>query len=822
MDKKYNQEQYEKEAQIKWQNEHTYSMQNNPGKLYSIDTPPPTVSGTLHIGHIFSYTQTDIIARYKRMSGFSVFYPFGFDDNGLPTERYVEKKRKISARQVGRSEFIKLCLRETQEVEKQFEDLWKKIGLSVDWSSCYSTISDSSRKISQESFIRLFEKGYVYRKNEPALYCTTCFTSVAQAELDDLEVASFFNNIQFLSDKGEQLVIGTTRPELLASCVALLYNPEDARYKHLKSSRAIVPIFGVEVPILQDALVKQDKGTGLVMVCTFGDKTDIEWYKKFKFPYKQSIGSNGKFLSIAGPLEGLNVHDARKKILELLKEQNLLLEQKPITHSVNVHERCKKEIEYVELAQWFINILDYKKEFLKIADEINWYPYFMKSRYINWVENISWDWCISRQRFFGIPFPVWHCKDCGNVLVADIKDLPIDPQEIDFKNQACTKCSSKNIVPDTDVMDTWNTSSLTPQICYSLFNPKAQSVFTDLEANEFIPMSMRPQAHDIIRTWAFDTIVKSWMHFKKAPWKDIIISGHVLSSAHEKISKSKGNESITPENLLSRYPADAIRFWTASGSLGQDTSFSEEQIKIGQRLMVKLWNAFRFSFEHLQGFTAIVEPKNFGLVNEWILNQANETFQKYQDYFQKDEIGLALDTIEAFFWKDFCDNYLELIKDQLFKPELYLTEQVQATKWTLHNVGMRILQLYAPYLPYVTEAVYSSVYKNNLSKSSLHQTRFVDEHKAFNFDKSAKIMSQINNLVSQVRKLKSENQLSLKVELKFLQIYCSDNELIDSLKKQEQLIKGVTQAQIIEYNKNSLSAPKLENIDQAWIAKISV
>ncbi len=820
MDKKYNQEQWEKEAQSKWQQEQTYSIQNNPGPLYTIDTPPPTVSGTLHIGHIFSYTQTDIIARYKRMSGFSVFYPFGFDDNGLPTEKYVEKKRKISARQVGRSEFIKLCLQETHEVEKQFEDLWKKIGLSVDWQSCYSTISDSSRKISQESFIRLLEKGYIYRKNEPALYCTTCFTSVAQAELDDMEVSSFFNNIQFVSDKGEKLIIGTTRPELLASCVALLYNPEDIRYKHLKNSKAIVPIYNFEVPILQDELVKVDKGTGLVMVCTFGDKTDIEWYKKFKLPYKQSIGLNGKFLSIAGPLEGLNVHDARKKVLEILKEQNLLIDQKSITHAVNVHERCKKEIEYVELSQWFINILDHKKEFLKIADDISWHPQFMKSRYINWVENISWDWCISRQRFFGIPFPVWHCKDCSAILVADIRDLPIDPQETNFKNGSCPKCSSKNITPDTDVMDTWNTSSLTPQICYNLFNKQSKSVFVDPEVKEFIPMSMRPQAHDIIRTWAFDTIVKSWMHFKQKPWKDIIISGHVLSSAHEKISKSKGNESITPENLLSRYPADAIRFWTASGSLGQDTSFSEEQIKIGQRLIVKLWNAFRFGFEHLQNFHSKNQPDNLGVVNEWILHQATITMQKYQEYFEKNEISLALDYVEHFFWKDFCDNYLELIKDQLFKPELYSPEQVHATKWTLYNVGIHILQLYSPYLPYVTEAIYCSMYKNDLKKDSIHQTKFIKINN--NFKDSAELMYKINELVSQIRKLKSEHQLSLKVELNTLEIYSNDQKLINNIKNQEQLIKGVTQAKTIEYKKSDLVLSKLENIDQTWLAKVSI
>jgi len=374
MDKRYNHEEYQKIAKQKWQEEKTYSLESNPGDLYSIDTPPPTVSGTLHIGHIFSYTQTDIIARYKRMSGYSVFYPFGFDDNGLPTERYVEKKRKISSIQMPREEFIKICLEETHEAEKKFKELWQQIGISADWDSCYSTISTQVRKISQESFIELYKKGFIYRKKEPALYCTTCFTSVAQAELDDLEVSTQFNDIQFLATNGEKLIIGTTRPELLPSCVALVYNPADPKYQHLKGTKAIVPIFNYEVPILEDELVDMQKGTGLVMVCTFGDKNDIAWFKKFNLPYRQSIGLNGKWTEITGPLQGLKVHAAREKILQLLKEQNLLLNQKPVTHSVNVHERCKKEIEYILLSQWFIKILEFKDKFIELGNQINWHP----------------------------------------------------------------------------------------------------------------------------------------------------------------------------------------------------------------------------------------------------------------------------------------------------------------------------------------------------------------------------------------------------------------------------------------------------------------
>jgi valyl-tRNA synthetase len=412
MEKLYDHKKSESSLQKMWLEQETYKAA--PDKpLYSIDTPPPTVSGSLHIGHIFSYTQTDILARYKRMNGFSVFYPFGFDDNGLPTERFVEKKRDVTAHSMKRSDFIELCLKETQEVEEQFKQLWQQMGLSVDWDLCYSTISATTRKISQESFIELYKKGFIYRKHEPALYCTTCRTTVAQAELDDVEKPSLFNDIVFKIQDGIQLIVGTTRPELLPSCVALFYNPNDPRYKDLAGKQAIVPLFNYTVPIMADEAVVIEKGTGLVMCCTFGDKTDIAWIKKYNLPYKPSIGRDGRWNEDTGFLAGLKVHQARETVLEELKKQNLLINQKPIVHTVNVHERCKKEIEYLAITQWFLEILKYKKNFLAVAENLTWFPSFMKSRYTNWVEALSWDWCLSRQRFYGIPFPACSCNFMG-------------------------------------------------------------------------------------------------------------------------------------------------------------------------------------------------------------------------------------------------------------------------------------------------------------------------------------------------------------------------------------------------------------------------
>lgn len=839
MDKQYNHQAAEHDAQSKWHREKTYSLAHNPGPLFSIDTPPPTVSGNLHIGHIFSYTQTDILARYARMNGKSVFYPFGFDDNGLPTERYVEKKLDISAHKMSRSEFIALCLKETHEVEHQFQKLWQRMGLSADFDNCYSTISDSTRKISQESFLRLLEKGFVYRKNEPALYCPTCRTSVAQAELDDAEKPSTFNDVVFKDAQGNNLIVGTTRPELLPAVNALLYNPNDSRYTHLAGTFATVPLFEHKVPILADDKVLIDKGTGLAMTSTFGDKTDIEWFKKHNLEYRPMLGLDGRMLPASGILVGLTVFSARAKVIEELQKAGLLVAQKAIMHAVNVHERCKKEIEYVMLPQWFLNLKDHKKKFIELGDQINWFPTHMKTRYVNWVENIGWDWCLSRQRFFGIPFPVWHCLSCQTVITPRYDQLPIDPQETAYSGH-CPNCKSADIVPDKDVMDTWNTSSITPYICMQLLHPEAESVFDTPKSKEFFPMSMRPQAHDIIRTWAFYTIVKSWMHNNTIPWHTIVISGHVLADSKEKLSKSKDNASTSPQGLLERYPADVIRYWTASGGLGQDIAFSEQQLKIGQRLVTKLWNAFRFIHEHISVIDQAQPTTPLGATNEWLLHTATQTFTRYQMYMEQNEFGLALDTIEKFFWNNFCDNYLELIKDQLFKPENYTEFEVKATRWTLYQVGLRILQWYAPYLPHISEHLYGTLYQKQIHVPSIHQLRFSVIQQGYEFAQSTKIMELLIEVIAQMRRLKTEKQLSLKVPLQKLTVIYSDEHILHQLQAHEQLLRGVSHAEKIVFTLPAHPAASAEacgegrervegsdeigihQLDEHWIATIKL
>lgn len=804
MDNQYNYQESQQRNRELWEQHKVYSCEDSSKPVYSIDTPPPTVSGSLHIGHVFSYTQTDIVARYKRMLGYSIFYPFGFDNNGLPTERFVEKKRAIRGHMMPRSEFIKLCLEEAFQAEKGFVHLWKQLAISANWNNTYSTISDSVRKLSQESFINLYERGFVYRRCEPALYCVVCRTSVAQAELEDKESSTMFNTIVFKDAQNSEVLIATTRPELLSSCVAVLYNPADERYLHLQGSSLQVPIFNFSVPVLPDEQVSIEKGTGLVMVCTFGDKTDIEWYKKYNFAYKQSIGNNGLFVQNTGLLAGLTVSKARERIIEALKDADLLRDQKVVNHTVGVHERCKNEIEYLVLQQWFVSVVKHKEKLLEISEKITWHPAFMKARYRDWVENLKWDWCISRQRFFGIPFPVWHCQSCGHVICAKAKDLPLDPQETAYQG-TCPQCTSDQIIPDTDVMDTWNTSSITPYICYSLLNPHDEDIFTDPQSavTKFLPMGMRPQAHDIIRTWAFYTIIKCWMHHDQIAWNDIVISGHVLSDKNKKLSKSQGTDkAITPENLLANFPADAIRYWTASAKLGQDTAFSEEQIRIGSRLITKLWNAFKFLQSHMVDH-AENSPKtdSFGVINEWILHRSTQVFAHYTLSFDQFESGVALEHVERFFWHDFCDNYIEIVKHQLFNPALYEPEEIRVTQWTLYTVGLRILQLYAPFIPDITEQLYQLIYKQRLNTVSVHATQYGLIQTEFHFPESLEQMDTVIAVVGHVRKLKSLHHVSLKTAVAVLHVI-GTQKACDIIVKSEQYIKGVTQAESVVYHYN--------------------
>ena len=758
LDKKYNATEKERKWLDYWKENKIYEFNPNQNKeVYSIDTPPPTVNGKIHIGHIFSYTQTEMLARYKRLRGYNIFYPFGFDDNGLPSERLVEKEQGKRAHEIGREEFSKLCYETTDKYEKEFEELFSRMGVSTDWNIHYKTVSPSTIKISQKSFLDLLKKGHCYHKESPALWCNECRTSIAQAELETKTIKTTFNYINFTTvEDNEKFTIATTRPELLPAIVSVFVNPEDEKNKHLIGKTAHIPVINVEVPIMADEKVALDKGTGLVMCCTFGDQTDIEWWKKYNLPLKYIFTADGKIDEKVPNYGGLKIKEARKKIIEDLQDGGYIVKIEELEHEVQTHERCGKEVEYTVMKQWFIDIMNHKEDFIKIGNEIKWHPAYMHTRYDEWVNNIAWDWCISRQRYFGVPFPVWYCKQCGEPVFAKEEDLPINPLANSPKIDKCPKCGCKEFIPETDVMDTWATSSVTP-----LINMR----YGEKENYEDIlkPMSLRTNASEIIRTWDFYTIVKSFYHFGQKPWNNVMISGFVMAGKGEKISKSKGNSKHEPMDLINQYSADVLRYWAGTGRLGTDITFSEETLLRGKKLINKIWNVSKFIEMHLSDYED-KEFNDFEYIDKWIIGRFQEMEKSFLIYLDDYEVGLALNILEKFFW-EFCDNYIEIVKHRLYRPEEFGEIPRYSGQKTVYILLYKLLQYFSIFFPFITEEIFQELYHNN---NSIHTTQI--EPLKYIFNEEIKNGDKIIDIISQARGAKTNNNVSLKTPIKNLSI----------------------------------------------------
>ena len=756
LDKKYNAQQKEQKWLEYWKENKVYEFKPDQREVYSIDTPPPTVSGNIHIGHIFSYSQTEMMARYKRIRGYNVFYPFGFDDNGLPSERLVEKEQGKKAAEIGREAFSKLCYNTTDKYEADFQILFSKMGVSTDWDIHYKTVSPSTIKVSQLSFLDLIDKGHCYHKESPALWCNECLTSIAQAELETKTIKTTFNYINYSTTDGETFTIATTRPELIPAIVCVFVNPNDEEHKHLIGKTAHIPVIDVEVPIMADEKVAIDKGTGVVMCCTFGDQTDIEWCKKYNLPLKYIFTEDGRNADSVPNYGGMKIKEARKQIIEDLQAGGYVVKIEELEHEVQTHERCGKEVEYSVMNQWFIDIMSHKDDFIKIGNEIKWHPDHMHNRYDEWVNNVAWDWCISRQRYFGVPFPVWYCKDCGEPIFAKKEDLPVNPLSDKPPVDKCPKCGCTEFNPETDVMDTWATSSVTP-----LINMK----YGEKENYEDIlkPMSLRTNASEIIRTWDFYTIVKSFYHFGQRPWDNVMISGFVMASKGEKISKSKGNSKVEPIDLIGQYSADVIRYWAGSGRLGTDIVFSEETLQRGRKLVNKIWNVSKFIEMHLQDY----EDKEFNdyeYIDKWILGSFQEMEKGFIKYLDDYEVGLALNHLEKFFW-NFCDNYIEIVKHRLYRPEEFGDTPRYSGQKTVYTILYKLLQDFSIFFPFITEEIYQELYHD---AKSIHLTEI--KSLEFNFESEVKNGDLMIEIISQARGEKSNNNLSLKTPIKNLDV----------------------------------------------------
>jgi valyl-tRNA synthetase len=814
----------------RWDAEQVYRFDRSRprGEVYAIDTPPPTVSGSLHVGHVFSYTHTDVVARFQRMRGKAVFYPMGWDDNGLPTERRVqnyfgvrcdpslpydpaftppEKPGKQPA-PVSRPNFIELCARLTAEDERAFEHLWRYLGLSVDWSMTYATIDRRAQRISQRSFLRLLSRGLAYQLEAPTLWDVDFRTAVAQAELEDREQPGAYHRIRFARPGGGAAIeIDTTRPELIPACVALVAHPDDERYRPLFGTEVRTPLFGVRVPVVPHALAEPEKGTGVAMICTFGDLTDVTWWRELGLPVRAVIQANGTLRpvtwgspgweSVDAPraqehydgLTGLSAVKARARIVHLLAESgDLVGEPRPITHAVKFYEKGDRPLEIVTSRQWFIRALDERERLVARNRELQWHPPYMATRFENWVNGLNGDWCVSRQRFFGVPFPVWYpvrddgTPDYGAPIVPAEDRLPVDPStDVPDGYTGEQRDRPGGFTGDPDVMDTWATSSLTPQIAAGWEEDP------DLFARVF-PMDLRPQAHDIIRTWLFYTVLRSELEHGSLPWSNAAISGFVLDPDRKKMSKSRGNV-VTPLGLLEEHGSDAVRYWAASGRPGSDTAFDTGQMRVGRRLAIKLLNASKFVLARPEPRGPITHPIDQGLLAELsrLVETATAEFEAY-NYTR------VLEQTEAFFWS-FCDNYLELVKSRRYGD--HGPEAAGSANSAMLVALSTMLRLFAPFLPFTTEEVWSWWREGSVHAASWPTAGEIAHAAGPRDERGARALAFAIEVVGAIRRRKSEEQKPLRTPVARLLVAAprADLDLLGAIRDD---ITGVGAVRVLE------------------------
>ncbi len=789
MSEDYNPLVSEKKWQERWEEEHLYHFDRERGNVYSIDNPPRYASGALHIGHAVHYTHIDFVARYKRMRGYNVFFPLCFDVNGIPIEERVEKQMGITRKDIDRHEFIALCRKFAEKNIGEMKKQFSMLGESMDPSIYYQTDAEYYRRITQISFIDLYEKGYIYKGEFPVNWCPRCMTAMADAEIEHATRDTKLNTVKFYfaeeqpeqiekyhgigrDDRGQYMEIATTRPEMFPTCQIVAVHPDDERAPWLVGKEVVVPLFGKKVKIIEDDSVDPGFGTGMLMVCTIGDKDDLEKAFKYDLPLDICIDGEGRMNSLAGKYEGMKVEEARAAVIADMEKEGLLIKQEGMEQSVGVCWRCKTPVEFINAEQWFLKLLPFKDKVLEASRKIKWYPEYMRTRFDEWVNSLKWDWVISRQRYFATPIPLWECEDCGEVVVAKREQCYVDPTIDPPPVEKCPKCGGK-LKGCEDVFDTWMDSSISP--LYNTFWQRDDKLFEKL-----YPMSLRPQAHDIIRTWAFYTVLRCLLITGKEPFEEIMMGGFILAPDGKPMHTSLGNV-IDPLEIMKEEGADPLRYYAAKCKLGEDNPFRYKDLVRGKRLMKKLWNTENFVGKAVEGVKpGKLDVESLNIADRWILSLYSGVVEKCTSHLENFEYSDAVREAEYFLWHEFADHYIEMAKHRIYD------EHDSDAAAVLYTIGLGILKLFAPFLPHITEEIYHRHYKAREGDESVHVSSWPEPVLR---DEGAEAKGEvIKGIISTLREWKSRHGMPLNAQLKSVEIVAPANA--DVIREGAEVISG--------------------------------
>lgn len=778
----------------RWEDEKIYRFDwsDKNREVFSINTPPPYPSGDFHMGNVLNWTYFDMAARYKRMRGYNVLFPQGWDCHGLPTEVKVEQHHGIKKSEVSSEEFVKLCKAYVEQFIGKMKNAIQRFGYSIDWSTEYRTMNPDYWKRTQLSFLKLHKKGLIYRGKHPVNWCPRCETAIADAEVEHEEREGRLYYIRFGRGGKVSITIATTRPELIPACVAIAVHPDDERYKKYAGKKVSVPFYKREVEIISDQGVDIDFGTGAVMICTYGDKEDVRWTSNYGLPVIQAINERGRMTPLTGEFEGLTVLECRNIVIKRLHEENMLEREEGLDQNVGVCWRCKTPIEILERQQWFMSTRRLTSRVVDETLKVKWIPDHMKWRQVNWAESLDWDWVISRQRIFATPIPAWHCRRCGKAIVAEEDWVPIDPRHETPERLSCTECSSKELDPDTDVFDTWMDSSITCAV---------HAGWPDrTDWKRYFPADLHPSGHEIIRTWAYYLMVRHLALFDEKPYKNVLINGMVLGNDGRKMSKSLGNYITAPE-VLEKHGADAARQWAAAGGkTGADIPFRWSDVEYGWRFLIKLWNASRFIERQIRDYEK--QKRNtvkLRTIDKWLLTRLERLTKSVTEAMENYEFNKAIEEIRLFTWHILCDQYIEAVKHRLYRDES--PEERIPVQYTLHKALYGVLQLLAPICPFIAEEIYNAIYLKHENYPSIHISNWPEYREELVDDYAERIGELTIAIINDIRRRKAREKIPLNMNVREVTILADEEEKLDNIKEERSDIEGTCKIERLLFKK---------------------